>query len=142
MGPLFRSLVAHPFSESQGLPLYPCFLVDLTECPGGDLGLAELSMEEDGPLGQGPAGPLLESEGRGQVRNLLGAQLRRSPSASSNTMIFAGSLHVEHHPHALHGELGQPGDVPQLQEGPTGAGTTSGPIAQQADVLHQVLLCC
>ena len=57
-------------------------------------------------------------------------------------MIFAGSLHVEHHPHALHGELGQPGDIPQLQEGPPGAGTASGPIAKQADVLHQVLLGC
>ena len=36
-------------------------------------------MEEDGPLGQGPAGPLLESEWRGQVRNVLGAQLGGLP---------------------------------------------------------------
>ena len=55
-------------------------------------------------------------------------------------MIFDGSLNVDYHSHALHGELGQPGDVPQHQEGPIGAGTASGPITKQTDVLHQVLL--
>ena len=103
------------------------------------LDLPKAPMEQDSPLSQGLAGPLLEDQRAGKVGDLLGCELGPGSFSDPGPAIFALWVPAKHQAHLGVGDLDELGYVTDLGEHPAARPGALGSEAQDMYMPDELL---